>query len=187
MESIAHSGHGCGPIENAPESGVSMTEDFSSEQLEVKDWPAGRLANGAEGLAAGSPAAVLSTESDPTLEQIKQLLLRESLRFRQNTSGSMTVVVCLEDGAELLVHFAQRDGGIDLIARCDPADAPRLGVLWPRLQQALASRRIRLAPLRSSLAQRPPANTETATSFQSDRRKNGIDRPANPPGWETWA
>ena len=187
MESNAHSGHRGGPDEGASAGRAGVPDDTLSGRSEVKDRATERPAQGADRPAAGIPAAVSSGESDPAVEQIKQLLLREGLRFRQNTSGSMTVVVCLDDGAELLVHFAQRDGGIDAIARCEPGDAPRLGALWPRLQRALAPRRIQLAPLRSSLAQRPAASSANPSSFHPDRPRHSNELPANRPGWETWA
>src|SRR6185436_3486109 len=132
-------------------------------------------------------AEVGNAKTDPALEQLQEPLLREALRFRQNTSGSMTVIVCLDDGVELLVHFAQRDGGVDSIARCEPGDAPRLGSLWPRLQEALARRRIRLAPLRSVASQRPPSPSTQIISLDTELRRNRNQLPLNRPGWETWA
>ena len=146
-----------------------------------EDGLAGRLANHRAEADAGTLDTIPSPETDPVLEEIQQPLLREALRFRQSTSGSMTVIVCLDAGAELLVHFAQADGGVEAIARCDSGDALRLGALWPQLQEALAPRRIRLAPLRS--VARP---TMPPVSF-SELRRSRNDLPTNRPGWETWA
>ncbi len=127
------------------------------------------------------PAAV-----DPAIEPLRQLLLREAARFRQHAPGSMAVVVCLDERTELLVHFASRDGGIDASARCEPADLPRLAVLWPRLQQALAPRRIQLAPLRSapehgSTMALPPRHARGAG------KQSRTDVLLGRPDWETWA
>jgi len=185
MESIAHSGDLGTPNAPASEATAAIGEETvaDSAQSLAGSSEDRRFEEGIEEVPA--PASV--PQPDRALEQLLQPLLREALRFRQNTSGSMTVIVCLEDGAELLVHFAQRDGGVDAIARCEPCDAPRLGGLWPRLQEALARRRIRLAPLRSVASQRPPSPSTQHISLDTELRRNRNQLPLNRPGWETWA
>ena len=179
MESIAHAGQFGGQSEAAPEDSADMPDEAVLGRR--KDGPEARPANRLEEAAAGILSVVPPPGLDPALEQIKEPLLREALRFRQTTSGSMTVIVCLDEGAELLVHFAQRDGEVEAIARCDSADAPRLGALWPRLQEALAPRRIRLARLESG------ASPTIPSSSHSELRRSRNDLPMNRPGWETWA
>lgn len=98
----------------------------------------------------------------------------------------MSVVVCMDERTELLVHFAPRGGVIDASARCEPADLPRLAALWPRLQQALAPRRIQLAPLRSA----PERGSKMASLPRHARtvgEESGTDVLLARPDWETWA
>lgn len=183
MESIAHTGDLGGPKEPVSDDTSGMPQGFATPSTE--GWPTPAAARRSEEPVAGFSS--VASEPDLELEQLQESLVREALRFRQNTSGSLTVIVCLDDRAELLVHFAQRDGGVDAIARCEPGDAPRLGILWPRLQEALAKRRIRLAPLRSVASHRPPASSTQSTSPDTELRRNQNQLPLNRPGWETWA
>lgn len=179
MESFAYTGPLGDPSETVPEEIEGMPDAAPGGRSE--DRLAGRLAILRDEADPGTLPTVPAPESDPILEQIQQPLLREALRFRQSTSGSMTVIVCLDAGAELLVHFAQANGGVEAIARCDSGDASRLGALWPQLQDALAPRRIRLAPLRSVASPTmPPVSL-------SKLRGSRNDLPTHRPGWETWA
>jgi hypothetical protein len=127
-----------------------------------------------------------ATPLDPAIEPLRQLLLREAARFRQHAPGSMTVVVCMDDRTELLVHFTQRDDVIDASARCESGDLPRLGTLWPRLQQSLTPRHIQLAPLRSA-AERGAGAASSVGVFHSEERGGRSNGPVTRPDWETWA
>lgn len=143
-----------------------------------------RFADDSGGSVFGTSPTAPRVEADPAVEQLKQLFLAEANRFRQNTSVSMAVVVCIDERTELLVHFTQRDGGVHASARCERGDTKQLDTLWPTLRQALAPRRVHLAPLRSSLPDRFLAASPSLPLQhpQRRRRKNG-----RRPDWETWA
>lgn len=148
----------------------------------ARDWPVGRADSSVVRPAPESPAP----PPDPATEPLQKLILREAARLRQHASGAMTVVLCVDERTELLVHFTQREGGIDASARCEPADAARLGALWPRLQQSLAPRHIALAPLRSA-GGRGPGAAPALGVFHSDERGSRSNTPATRPDWESWA
>lgn len=133
-----------------------------------------------------SPAPQL-VEADPAVEQLKQLLLAEAGRFRQNTSVSMSVVVCVDERTELLVHFTQRNGGVHASARCERGNLQQLASLWPELQRALAQRRVQLAPLRSAFPDRLSATASSGSSRHLQRRRRRNSAPTRRPDWETWA
>lgn len=125
--------------------------------------------------------------ADPVVEQLKSMLLAEANRFRQNASVFMAVVVYLNERTELLVHFTQRNGGVHASVRCERENSEQLGTLWPSLRQALAARRVHLAPLRSSFPDRSLTSSPSLSNPHTQRRmrKNGVAR--RRPGWETWA
>ena len=125
-------------------------------------------------------------EVDPVFDQLKQLLLAESTRFRQNASVSMAVVVCVNEQTELLVHFTQRDGGVHASARCERGDTQQLHSFWPALKQALAVRRVQLAPLRHSLPDRFLFGPGSLPYQHPQRRRRKSGAPTRRPGWETW-
>jgi hypothetical protein len=126
-------------------------------------------------------------EADPAIEQLKQLLLAEAGRFRQNTSVSMSVVICMDEQTELLVHFTQRNGGVHASARCERGNTQQLSTLWPDLQRALAPRRVDLAPLRSAFLDRLLATSPSLSTLHPQRRRRKKDVPTRRPDWETWA
>jgi hypothetical protein len=123
-------------------------------------------------------------EAEPIVEQLKQLLLAEADRFRQNASVFMAVVVCLNERTELLVHFTQRDGGVHASARCERGYTRHLDTLWPALRKALEPRRVHLAPLRGNFPDRPVA---APPSLQHPHRRRRRATPTRRPSWETWA
>jgi hypothetical protein len=126
-------------------------------------------------------------EANPAVEQLKQLLLAEAGRFRQNTSVSMSVVIYMDEQTELLVHFTQRNGGVHASARCERGNTQQLSTLWPDLQRALAPRRVDLAPLRSAILDRLFATSSSISSQHPLRRgRRGSTRRIRP-DWETWA
>jgi len=126
-------------------------------------------------------------EADPAVEQLKQLLLAEAGRFRQNTSVSMSVVICMDEQTELLVHFTQRNGGVHASARCERGNTQQLSTLWPALQEALALRRVQLTPLRSAFPDRFLAAPPSLASQHPQRRRRKRGAPTRRPDWETWA
>lgn len=165
MKSVAH-----------PELAGGTNGEHPAQRSPQRSEPAG------VGTATGNR---LAPEADPACDRLKELLVREAARLRQNTSGSMTVVVCVEEGLELLVHFAQCDTSFDVSARCEPGHAARLGAFWPRLQEALAARRIQLGVLRTRDAGRGSAPPPVSSMPEGRRDRNGT--PPVRPDWETWA
>jgi len=133
-----------------------------------------------------SPAPPL-VAADPAVEQLKHLLLAEAGRFRQNTSVSMSVVICMDEQTELLVHFTQRNGGVNASARCERGNTQQLSTLWPVLQRALAPRRVDLAPLRSAFPDRLSGTTSSVSSQHPQRRGRRSSARRIRPGWDTWA
>jgi hypothetical protein len=184
MESIAHNGQ----IGGSTDAG---TETAQPHEIISGRGPAEKWAEGGHTGLDNAPVAIqpeVSAETGATLESIQRLLLREAMRFRQSTSGSMTVVVRLADGSDILVHFSQRDGGVEAMVRCEAADADRLAAVWEPLQSSLAARRIRLAPLRrASLPRAGVASAILPSASHPQLRKCPNGLPLNRPGWETWA
>jgi len=126
-------------------------------------------------------------EADPAVERLKQLLLAEAGRFRQNTSVSMSVVICMDEQTELLVHFTQRNGGVHASARCERGNTRQLSTLWPVLQRALAPRRVDLAPLRSPIPDRLLPTSSSVSSQHPQRRGRRSNARRIRPDWNTWA
>jgi hypothetical protein len=125
--------------------------------------------------------------ADPAVEQLKQLLLAEAGRFRQNTSVSMSVVICMDEQTEFLVHFTQRNGGVHASARCERGNTQQLSTLWPDLQRALAPRRVDLAPLRSAFLDRLFNTSSSVASERPQRRARGGSTRRIRLDWDTWA
>ena len=188
MESTEHTGHADGPEKDGEIALPDPPSQPFSGRTGAISGPARQTTAviDCDARAISLTPAAEAGPLDPAVEQLKQILLREAVRLRQNISGAMTVVVCVDESTELLVHFTQRDGGIDAGARCEPCDAPRLGALWPRLQEALAPRRIQLAPLRSSATDRSGLAAPASTESHPERRRNRNGGLTNRPGWETW-
>ena len=133
------------------------------------------------------PPAPPRVEADPAVEQLKQLLLAEAGRFRQNTSVSMSVVICMGEQTELLVHFTQRNGGVHASARCERGNTQQLSTLWPDLQRELAPCRVDLAPLRSAFLDRLLATSSSVPSQHPQRRGRRSSTRRIRPDWNTWA
>jgi hypothetical protein len=134
-----------------------------------------------------SPAAPPPVEADPAVEQLKLLLVAEAGRFRQNTSVSMSVVICMDEQTELLVHFTQLNGGVHASARCERGNTQQLSTLWPDLQRALVPRRVDLAPLRSAFPDRLLGTTSSVSSQHPHRRGRRNSARRIWPDWNTWA
>jgi len=164
----------------------------TSSETRSRHW---KSRNGTVGRPAGEPVRPADraapvpqrAEVHPIFEQLRQLLLAEAMRFRQNASVSMAVVVCVNERTELLVHFTQRDGGVHASARCERGDTQQLHTFWPALKQALALRRVQLAPLRSSLPDRFLVGSASLPCQHPQRRRRKSGAPTRRPGWETWA
>lgn len=189
MERLPDCGDACGPNGEDPDRQPpgSAKPGRLAAHRKARNGAAARCTDEAGRSGPRPSAAPPLVEADPAVEQLKQLLLAEAGRFRQNTSVSMSVVICVGEQIELLVHFTQRNGGVHASARCERGDTQQLSTLWPDLQRALAPRRVDLAPLRSAFLDRLFPTSSSVSSQHPERRGRRSSNRRIRSDWETWA
>src|SRR6266496_210456 len=107
MERLPDCGDACGPNGDDPDRQPprSAKPGRLAAHRKARNGAAERSIDEAGRSGPRPSAAPPLLEADPAVEQLKQLLLAEAGRFRQNTSVSMSVVICVGEQTELLVHF----------------------------------------------------------------------------------
>ena len=195
MDSMKNSGQGnafAGSGQNSrnefpPASHESVQAEVKatdiSPRISAMDWQLGRPVVSFD---RPSPTpAPLSPEQSAMVDRVSSLLLRETSLVRQYSSDSMAVVLRPDDGTELYVHFARRNGQIEATIRCDRGDVQQLGALWPQLQKSLAQQRVRLAPLQEG----PSANLIFTHSAGSSGGGGGSQRhsPSDRQSMDEWS
>jgi hypothetical protein len=120
------------------------------------DWQAGLPVRSSDRLAP-EISATGGPETAHMVQRIATLVVGEAALVKQQSPGSMSVVLRPDTETELFLHLTQRNGQIEACVRCEHGHFERLNALWPQLQESLAHQKVRLAPLQESSLNGMPA------------------------------
>jgi len=167
-------------------------------------------ANPSVSVAEGVTVSSFSDVRSQTLDRTHDLMALHATRLVGMNSDSLQVVIKPDAGTQLSLELRQRGNGIEAQAVLQKGDLENLKQHWPELQQRMAERGIKLAPLTgdgntaswtgsqkfnqqpNQPAEREPLWTGANPGFVPAGTKNNLpDEPVIPVtssrGWQTWA
>ena len=104
------------------------------------------------------------------------------MELKQSNTSTLAIVVKPDAQTELFLHLQQRDGQVDVHARCEPAAAGALAACWGQIQQSLSSQGINLAPLNQPVPRSADFNAlSTGLTEQGFAQSNTGHQTPHPP------
>jgi hypothetical protein len=88
--------------------------------------------------------------STQLIQRTQELASLQVMRMQETGSDEMRVVIKPDTGLQLSLHLQQRGGTIEIQASSDRESYDLLSRHWPELQQQLAARGVRVAPLENT-------------------------------------
>ena len=91
-----------------------------------------------------------SIYSAQLIQRTQELASLQVMRMQETGSDEMRVVIKPDTGVQLSLHLQQCGGTVEIQASSDRASYDLLNRHWPELQQQLAARGVRMAPLENT-------------------------------------